>query len=387
MRRPLTRLHRWFGLVAGLWLFVMAATGSVLVFYAELDHALNPGFFRASVSPARDLDGAIAAARAVHPEATPTYVDLPGAPGDALRVSLEADDLPYGLEVHVDPASHELLGAREWGVARVDALHLMPFLYKLHYTLHAGETVAWLLGVVALLWAIDHFVGAALSFPSRTRWRDSFRVAPGARGHRLNFGLHRAAGLWLVPVTLTLAVTGVYFNMYDEFRAVVGAVSPLTPRFDETRPALARPLAAPPLSFTQAIAAARPAAPGQSVDGVGYDAGRGLYRVRFHDPRDLAGYGTREIHVDARSGAVLSDRHPTVGTAGDIVMAWQYPLHSGKAFGWPGRIAVFVAGVATCALVVTGWLIWARKARARRAAVARRRGPAGHLPPLPVPAE
>ena len=60
----------------------------------------------------------------------------------------------------------------------------MPFLYKLHYSLALGEVNSYLFGVVALLWTIDCFVGAYLTFPppSGARRRLGGRAAAGARG-------------------------------------------------------------------------------------------------------------------------------------------------------------------------------------------------------------
>ena len=40
-RRALRMWHRWFGLAAGLWLLLLAITGSAITYYEELDHALN----------------------------------------------------------------------------------------------------------------------------------------------------------------------------------------------------------------------------------------------------------------------------------------------------------------------------------------------------------
>jgi len=106
-----------------------------------------------------------------------------------------------------------------------------------------------------------------------------------------------------------------------------------------------------------------------------YYAGKALYRVRLHDPRDLADYGMLTIHVDGGTGAVRSIRHLAEGTAGDVIAAWQFPLHSGKAFGWPGRILICLSGIALSMFIVTGLLIWARKRSARRSQ-ARRPNPA-----------
>jgi uncharacterized iron-regulated membrane protein len=71
------------------------------------------------------------------------------------------------------------------------------------------------------------------------------------------------------------------------------------------------------------------------------------------------------IVVGGQDGALLSDRHRTEGSAGDVFLAWQYPLHSGKAFGAIGRFIIFVSGIVLTVLCVTGIMIWLRKRSAR----------------------
>jgi uncharacterized iron-regulated membrane protein len=369
-RHPLLLWHRWFGLIAALWLFVMGATGSVLVFYQEIDDALNRDMFTASAGPARPIAQIAAAAASAHPGFSASYVDLPNSSGEVARVFLAPlpGTVPAGAhspvwEALVDPATARVLGERDRESLDLSRRNIIPFLYHFHYSLHLGPWMQWFLGLVALVWLIDHLIAAALSFPTAARWRESFRIRRGVSGHKRAFDLHRAVGLWLLPVTLVLAVSGVYFNLDDEFRAVVSAVSPVSKRLDETRVALPQPLASPAISFDQAIARAGAA----RVDGVAYNAAKRLYWLRAFDPRDIDPYGRRWIFVDATSGAVIEDRHATEGTAGDVVMAWQFPLHSGKAFGWWGRIAIFCAGIATCSFVVTGLILYLRKRRARAA--------------------
>lgn len=55
------------------------------------------------------------------------------------------------------------------------------------------------------------------------------------------------------------------------------------------------------------------------------------------------------------------------GTAGDIFLQLQFPLHSGEIAGLAGRIVICVTGILVAALSVTGVLVWARKRRARAA--------------------
>lgn len=362
--------HRGFGLLAGGWLLLLAVTGSAIVFYQELDHALNPDLLEIEpgVSTIPVASG-VARAEAFRAGWTATAVDLPNGPRDPLVVDLAppaaAGEDAAPLQVYVDPYDGRVLGARTFGALRLDRRHLASLIYRIHMDLHLGRTMTFLLGLVALLWVIDHPAAAVLSFPRRQRWRESFGVRTGARGLVFHYALHRAGGLWFLLVTLTLAVSGVYFDWYPWFRAAVEVVSPVTPLPSEAAP---RAVAEPRLALDDAIARARRAAGGARVDAVSWYPEQGTYWLRLFDPRDLDPYGGRWMTLDLASGAVLEDRHPAAGTLGDRILAWQYPLHSGRRFGWPGRIAVFVAGLATAGLVVTGYLVWWRRRRFRRGA-------------------
>ena len=370
-------------MAAALWLIVLGLTGSTLVFYEEIDRALNPDLWRLAATPAAEGAPAadlVAAAEAVRPgAAAATYVDLPNRPGEPAEVYLAprpglagaaaaaaAEAVPAGLHVLVDPADGRVLGERVFGAFRLDRRHFAHWLYQLHMDLHLGPRARWLLGLLALLWIVDHLPAAILSFPAPKKWRRSFAVRRGTTGSALVWALHRASGLWLLPITLTLAVSGLYFNWYDGFLATVDAVSPRTPHLDETAPVLPRPVERPRVSLDEAIAVARARAGGAEVDGVTFLPTQGLYWLRLFDERDLDVYGGRWIYVDMTSGAVRSDRHAAEGSWGDAAIAWQYPLHSGKAFGWPGRLLICAAGLAVSGLSATGLLIWARKRRQAR---------------------
>lgn len=380
LRPALLTWHRWFGLAAALWLFLLGLTGSVLVFYGELDRALNPGLWQVEARGEPLPTGALVArVEAAKPGAYVSYVTMPDGPGRPAVLSVDAKPgsgltLPDYMEIFVDPHTGAILGERDWGAFRLDAAHLMPFLYQLHMDLHLGPWMVWVLGLVSFLWVFDHLAAAVLSFPSAAKWRDSFRIRRGAGGHKLTFDLHRSGGLWLFPVTLVLAVSGLYFNWHEEFKAAVNLASPVTPRPDARAPALPEPLISAPVGADRAIQVAREVAGGARVDSLVYNAAKGLWWVRLDDPRDMDGIGRRWVFVDARDGRVLADRHATDGSAGDVVLAWQYPLHSGKAFGWPGRILVLAAGVGVCVFSVTGILIWNRKRAARQASRRRAMG-------------
>ena len=130
--------------------------------------------------PLASLDLA-AKVEAADPRAKVTYVPLQPEPGHTLALGVEPRvdpktgnlyDLDYN-QVFLDPASGEIVGKRYWGRIALDAENLLPFLYKLHYSMHMPDFAnfdrwgMWLMGIVGIVWMFDCFVGFYLTLPSR----------------------------------------------------------------------------------------------------------------------------------------------------------------------------------------------------------------------------
>ena len=77
------------------------------------------------------------------------------------------------------------------------------------------------------------------------------------------------------------------------------------------------------------------------------------------------GLGNPWLYFDAATGAFVSAQIPGTGSAGDIFMQAQFPLHSGRILGFPGRVMMSIFGLFVALVSITGVLIWARKRRAR----------------------
>lgn len=372
LRPTLVLWHRWFGLFAALWLALMAVTGSVIVFYSEADTALSPHL--RLVQPRGEMVSVSRIAQAAEAYAPGTFanlINMPEEPDQSAWVFIKARkgsgvQVDGGTYLLVDPYSAAVLGERVFGAFRLDRNHLMDLIYQIHIDLLLGEWMVIFLGVVAFLWFLDHLAALVLSFPVAEKWLQSFMVRRKARGHKLVFDLHRAGGLWFFPVTLMLAFSGVYLNLYSPVIAVVDMFSPVTHRYSFEAPYLEAPVYDPDISYSAAVGTAEDRA-GKSVDLIRYFPWKGIYVARAFDDRDIDPYGRRMIAIDATSGEILDDFHASSGTAGDQFLAWQYPLHSGKAFGWPGRIVIFLSGIVVTVFSVTGILIWWRKRKARLA--------------------
>ncbi len=379
-RARVRALHRWFGLLAALWLLLLSLTGSAIVFYDELDRWLNPGLrlvpAGAAMAPVEVVAGNAAGAL---PGFRPRFVDLPNRAGDTVML-LGSAPLPGGgegaVQLFADPRDGAVLGWRLVEPLSLAPRDLMNGLYALHMDLMLGPAVAWFLGLVALGWVLDHGAAALLAFPPRARWQEAFRVQGRRWGLRWLFDLHRAWGVWLFPVTLVLAVTSVTLAWHEDTRALARLAFPVSERLHEGF-ADAPPGAARAIGVDEALRRAV-GDDLSGVDSVVLLARTGAYGIRRFDPRDMDGYGRLWTYVSMADGRVMGERHDRGEGAADAFFAWQYPLHSGKGLGLPGRLLVLAGGLATAGLCVTGlWLWW------RRRPALPRRGPRERCPGSP----
>lgn len=392
MRGALVVLHRWCGLFTAGFLFIAGLTGAVIAWDHELDEWVNPKLFRAASGatdfPLPPLELA-RRAEAADPRLRISFLPLTLESGHTAMLGVAAridpaTGAPYILgfnQLAMDPATGQAQGRRQWGRISLSRENLLPFLYKLHYTMHIPkgwgiEFGVWLMGVVSAVWIVDCFFALWISFPSARTWRKSlsFRLRRG--GAKLNFDLHRSGGVWVWGLLLMLAVTSVSLNLGTQvMRPLVSVFSQLTPSpFQSRQGSRERELAEPLLSREQAIAVAEAegsrrgwTAPAGSIF---YAQRFGIYGVAFFTPEDDRsdnGMGNEVLYLDGDTGVVLGETVPGRGSAGDVFMQAQLPLHSGRILGTPGRVLMSFMGVFVAALSVTGLVIWGRKHRARMA--------------------
>lgn len=377
MRAVLVRLHRYAGLSLALFLAVAGLTGSAIVFNEEIDAWLNPALFKTHTT-GTPLSPDVLAERIERalPQAQVNFIPLDNKPGEAALLRVEGKNgaaLAYD-EVFADPVTGQVLGKRLWGACCFSRAHLMPFLYLFHYTLQLPGTWGLLLmGIIGCIWAVDCFVGFALTLPRAgpffERWKMAWKIKRGAGNFRLNLDLHRAGGLWLWGILLIVATSGVAMNLPDQvFRPVVSLFSPLKPSLEEIG---AKRLTAHPkpakLTFDDAIARARQESAKHhwriTPQYVFRFAAYSAYGVGFTRAGEDArtGLGASYYYFDDRNGRLLTADIMGQGSAGDVYAQAQYQLHTGRILGLPGRILIFLTGLAVAMLSLTGIYIWARK--------------------------
>ncbi len=152
-------------------------------------------------------------------------------------------------------------------------------------------------------------------------------------------------------------------------------VSNVTPSpFDVREPAPYDAPIEPRVQYAQAIELATKEARSRGwqapAGDVFYARDYGIYGVHFFHPEQdhgVGGVGHPALYLDALDGRLLGDRIPWQGTAADIFVQAQFPLHSGRILGVPGRILISLMGVVVAGLSVTGVVIWLKKRKSKSA--------------------
>ncbi|MDN7959833.1 PepSY-associated TM helix domain-containing protein [Burkholderia orbicola] len=389
LRPFLVRLHRWFGLAIALFLFVAGLTGALIAWDHELDAALNPDFYiaRSGAAPLAPLELA-ARIEAADPRVQVTYLPLAVEPGHTLQAGVmprtdPATGQPYALgfsQIAVDPATGAVQGRREWGALSLARLDLMPFIYRLHYSLflpvYGGINFGfWVMGVVGIVWAIDSLIALVLAFPNLKSWRKSFAFRVRRGGYPLVFDLHRSGGgVWVWGLLLVVAVTSISMNLaVPVVRPLVSLMSPLaeTPYTNPEHfpPAPAGSQVLPRERIVEiARSAGRDAGITAPPGALLFAPPMNAYAVGFFTPGNDhgdVGLGNAWLYWNAVTGKPVAAQVPGRGSAGDLFMQAQFPLHSGRIAGVAGRVAVSVLGIVIAMLSVTGVCIWVKKRSAR----------------------
>ncbi|NUA31054.1 PepSY-associated TM helix domain-containing protein [Cupriavidus basilensis] len=369
-RKIWLRIHLCLGLSAGLVLAVAGLTGSLLVFYLDIDAWLNPPLqLPLRAEPAPIYENAFQALRASQPHRGGAWrLELPSQGRGVITARYDKPEETQGhafapLIVSIDPQTSEILRSQFWGRSA------MTWIYDLHYALLLERTGHIAMTIIGGLGILSIGTGLYLWWPRKRNFMTALAIRLRASPQRLTYDLHKLAGVYLLPVVLVVVVTGMLLELPGTFNPIIGRWSALTPY-----PAYGSSLKnAPRLTLDRAITIARGKFPGADVRWIETPSGaRGSYRVILRqDGEPSHRFPRTNVWIDQYSGNILGIRDPRRNSAGDTLLDWLHPLHGGEAFGLPGRLLVLLSGLALPLLFITGVLRWWQKRRARSTAFAR----------------
>lgn len=348
--------HAAIGLLAGALLYIVSLTGTVAVFYEELQRIEQPG---APEMPAIAPDAvqrgvvSVLATEAGKPRTTHLYVHLPT--DDLPRTTITTDTQAFHLD-------------RDGAIATPEEIAWSDFLVALHYTLNlpaiVGITIVGILGVMMLALALSGVIAHPRIF------RDAFRLR--ARNDS-GIGLadwHNRLSVWTLPFSIAIALTGAMIGMATVTAYAIASSSyggDLEAVYAPVFGAEGKPDAAPAPAPDVAAALAYMARHYPDVS---------ITYATLHDPMtrgqhvQIVGEHERRLIFGEYYGFdATGSFHETAGLAdgklGQQAAASAYQMHFGSFGGLPVKLAYFILGAALTAICATGTYIWLGKRRRR----------------------
>jgi len=381
-------------LTLALFLTIAGLTGAALAWQDTIEAWTAPGLVLARPGTAgaavRDPVALVGAAQARHPGMVVSFLPLTVTPGHALRLRVtwqDPDHAPDWDELFIDPCSGQELGHRRWGDLTQGITNLMPFVYRLHYSLLMGSWGEWVMGLAALVWALDCLVGFALTLPRRqradapaprvwlSRWRPAWAVRWRASRTKVTFDLHRAGGLWIWPALLVFALSSVSFNLPQIYGPAMRALGGRDANAVLASFSLPSPRLHPAIDFAAARARGQmlarevdPAVVPRGTTWLWHVPSAGVYVYGFTTRADIpdAGGGSRVI-FDSNSGRLMATTLARNAPAANRFTDWIVALHMARVFGPVWQMMVSLIGALVAMLSVTGLLIWHKRRAARLA--------------------
>ena len=374
MKKLWFQLHWFIGITAGTVLIVIGLTGATLAFREQLLDLLNPGVLtvQPQAGPVLTPPQIAQAARLLQPEAriasiivyaernTTARVGLAPAPGEKRGETLYLHPYTGALQPQMRYA-----GFFEW----VESLHRFLLLPR-----EQGKVVSGVLAFCLMGLALS---GLYLRWPRRALdWRTWLTFDMRMKGRSFLWGLHSVAGTWVMAIFLVFTSSGVYWA-FDPIRDVVDGWlgTPRPPRAAVApKPKTAKPPKAEAADLTLTWATFEQAAPN--------------WNMAFLRPPEKATQPIQILwvakdapHVRARgrmsinqqTGALLKNEPYAGLPLGARLQSTIYPLHLGTYFGLTGQFIVFIAALALPGFAVTGWMLYLKRRKARRQALAERK--------------
>ena len=271
--------------------------------------------------------------------------------------------------IYVDPYRAQATGMRHYVADEWIPRYLVDFIFTLHYTLLLGMNGQTLVAICALLLLVSLITGLIVWWPISGQWRKALTIKWSAGPVRFNFDLHKTLSLYLFPVLGAVLLSGVYMNLNESFVWVTQLFSPDTRESPHRAFTSKHPAADTlPISAERAWNIATQQHPDGEFGGMFMPSNaEGVYIVTQKEVPELSAFWSeRQIVIDQYSGEILDVRAPdTRRSAGETFLDWQWPLHSGQAFGWPGRILIFLCGLACPVIYATGVIRWWQKRQAK----------------------
>lgn len=375
IKKAVGKIHLWLGFTSGLLVFIIAITGCLYAFQAEIRNLTEPfRFVEKQERPVLPPSKLQAVADEVLPDKE-IHAVLYNGTTDAAQVIFYSYEPEYYYIVFVNPYTAEVLKVKDM---ETDFFHIvLDGHFYLWLPPEIGQPVV---ASASLVFVVMLISGIFLWWPRKKKdTKQRFSVRWNARWRRVNYDLHNVLGFYVSAIALILALTGLVWGFQWFAKSVYGIAggeksleyydppSDTTNLYAGDRPAIDK--------VFDRMRAEHPTAqsievhiPVSNAMAIGASANPDKETYWKLDYRYFDQHTLQEVSVDHIYG-----RFPEAKVA-DKLLRMNYDIHTGAILGLPGKILAFFASLICASLPVTGVYIWlGRKNKVKKEAKAQER--------------
>lgn len=286
------------------------------------------------------------------PEATSSFVIYNGKERPAYVYAL-IDEFAYN--VYFNPYPGELLNVQDLNE------DFFIIVEKLHMYLLLPEAIGrQIVGISTIIFVFMLLTGIILWWPKKKKQlTTNFKVRWKARWRRVNYDLHRTAGIYCALIALVLAITGlgIAYEWMSKSFYTVGNLGRNHPE-DYLVPTLKDiPIKVSSRAFDRAFYIMVEKLPQSGMyfvldQGAGKSISTGAY------PKALTYDHQSNFYFHPKTGQLIASHLYAEKSPGLKLQEMNYGLHSGQYFGLLDKFLAFLTSLFVAGLPVSGFLIW-----------------------------
>ncbi len=363
-------LHLWLGLFSGIIVFIIATTGCIYVFQAEINEFIHrDAIFVTPAKNQRTLPLSQLtknAEKALGKDKKIGFISTYKNPERAWEFgTYKAGDpnaffyfnsIDYYNVVLVDQYTGKVTLVIDY---KYEFFNVVKYI---HWSLLINHPIGQqIVGWSTFIFVILLITGMILWWPKnlkKSNFDKSFKIKWGAKFKRLNYDLHNVPGFYAMLITLILALTGMVwaFTWFQSTVYIVASQSTTPPEIKEFKSDSTQ--TSTTNAFDIAFETAKQKLGNPNKIGMSPATGtRGMIYANGYRGEETY-YDSDDLQFDRYTGKLLNQRNHTEKNAGERLIGMNYDIHVGAILGLPGKIMAFCASLIAATLPITGFIIW-----------------------------
>jgi uncharacterized iron-regulated membrane protein len=337
-RKAIRQVHLWLGFASGIVLLMVAFTGCLLAFEDEIRDVTQHDllYVEAQPLPAISVKQIRAAIRKYDSTLKLNQIRFYGDPGKAVQCYTRNKKI-----IAVHPYSGKILGIRD------TSKDVLSLLLSFHRTLLLGETGELIIRCHVWIFLAMLLSGIVLWMPPRLKqWKQNLVLKSNLPPKRRNYEWHRMLGLYAWLPLMMIAITGISMASGGEKKPKVTSTSVNTVASEDIYDKVVHQI-----THEEPIEVLRVTFPQDSTGTIAISARYVTAGLRKQSVFSFDQYSGKRLKTELYQQKSFRERF----------FGSNYEIHTGRIFGLPGKIVMFLASLIALSLPVTGFLIWKGK--------------------------